>query len=82
MVAFGKLRGSLSGKPMLLPGRHLFNLAMLGASIWLGAQFVEQGHDQALISLLIVMGDFIRPWGTLDRGNRWGGYARSGFHAE
>ncbi len=56
VVAFGKLRGSLSGKPMLLPGRHLLNLAMLGASIWLGAQFVEQGHDQALISLLIVMG--------------------------
>jgi NAD(P) transhydrogenase subunit beta len=56
VVAFGKLRGSLSGKPMLLPGRHLLNLSMLGASIWLGAQFIEQGHDQALISLLIVMG--------------------------
>jgi H+-translocating NAD(P) transhydrogenase subunit beta len=56
VVAFGKLRGSLSGKPMLLPGRHLLNLGMLGASIWLGTQFIEQGHDQALISLLIVMG--------------------------
>ena len=56
VVAFGKLRGSLSGKPMLLPGRHLLNLGMLGASIWLGAQFIDQGHDQALISLLIVMG--------------------------
>ena len=56
VVAFGKLRGSLSGKPMLLPGRHLLNLGMLGASIWLGAQFIEQGHDKALISLLIVMG--------------------------
>ena len=56
VVAFGKLRGSLSGKPMLLPGRHLLNLGMLGASVWLGAQFIDQGHDQALISLLIVMG--------------------------
>ena len=56
VVAFGKLRGSLSGKPMHLPGRHLLNLGMLGASIWLGAQFIQQGHDQALISLLIVMG--------------------------
>ena len=56
VVAFGKLRGSLSGKPLLLTGRHFLNLAMLGASIWLGAQFIEQGHDQALISLLIVMG--------------------------
>ena len=56
VVAFGKLRGSLSGKPLLLPARHLLNLGMLGASVWLGAQFIEQGHDQALISLLIVMG--------------------------
>ena len=56
VVAFGKLRGSLSGKPMLLPGRHLLNLGMLGASIWLGAQFIDQGPDQALVSLLIVMG--------------------------
>jgi NAD(P) transhydrogenase subunit beta len=56
VVAFGKLRGSLSGKPLLLPVRHLLNLGMLGASIWLGAQFLEQGHDQAWISLLIVMG--------------------------
>ncbi len=56
VVAFGKLRGSLSGKPLLLTGRHFLNLAMLGTSIWLGAQFIEQGHDQALISLLIVMG--------------------------
>lgn len=56
VVAFGKLRGSLSGKPLLLPARHLLNLGMLGASIWLGAQFLEQGHDQAWISLLIVMG--------------------------
>lgn len=55
VVAFGKLRGSLSGKPLLLPARHLLNLGMLGASIWLGAQFIEQSHDQALISLLIVM---------------------------
>jgi NAD(P) transhydrogenase subunit beta len=29
---------------------------MLGLSIWLGSQFLEQGHDQAWISLLIVMG--------------------------
>ena len=56
VVAFGKLRGSLSGKPLLLPARHLINLGMLGSSIWLGSQFLEQGHDQAWISLLIVMG--------------------------
>lgn len=56
VIAYGKLRGSLSGKPLLLPGRHLLNLGLLAASIWLGAQFIDQGHDQALISLLIVVG--------------------------
>ena len=29
---------------------------MVGVSIWLGSQFLEQGHDEAWISLLIVMG--------------------------
>ena len=56
VIAFGKLRGSLSGKPLLLPARHILNLGMVGASIWFGSQFLEQGHDQAWISLLIVMG--------------------------
>jgi NAD(P) transhydrogenase subunit beta len=55
VIAFGKLRGSLSGKPILLPARHLFNLGMLGASIWLGSEFLQQGHDEAWITLLIVM---------------------------
>jgi len=55
VIAFGKLRGSLSGTPFLLPGRHLANLGMIGVSIWLGSQFLEQGHDEAWISLLIVM---------------------------
>tara|TARA_Y100001978_G_scaffold2475_1_gene2109 strand:+ start:40468 stop:41829 length:1362 start_codon:yes stop_codon:yes gene_type:complete len=55
VIAFGKLRGSLSGKPFLLRGRHMLNLGMLGSSIWLGSQFLNQGHDQAWLSLLIVM---------------------------
>lgn len=54
VVAFGKLRGSLSGKPLLLPGRHFINLAMVGGSVWLGSEFLKQGHDAAWISLLIV----------------------------
>jgi NAD(P) transhydrogenase subunit beta len=32
VLAFLKLRGSVSGKPLLLPARHILNLAMLGAS--------------------------------------------------
>jgi len=56
VIAFGKLRGSLSGKPLLLPARHLLNLGMVLASIWCGYEFLQQGHDEAWITLLIVMG--------------------------
>jgi NAD(P) transhydrogenase subunit beta len=41
IVAFGKLRGSISGNPLLLPARHWLNLAMVLASIWLGSAFVQ-----------------------------------------
>lgn len=40
VVAFGKLRGILGSKSLLLPGRHLINLGIIGASVWLGAQFM------------------------------------------
>ena len=56
VVAFGKLRGSLSGKPLLLPARHMLNLGMVGVSIWLGSEFLVQGHDDAWVTLLIVTG--------------------------
>ncbi len=39
VIAFAKLQGTLSGKPLLLPGRHLINLAMLAATIVLGVLF-------------------------------------------
>lgn len=55
VIAFGKLRGSLSGNPLLIPGRHLLNIGMVAASIWLSTEFLGQGHDQAWITLLIVM---------------------------
>ncbi len=38
LVAFGKLRGSLSGKPLLMPGRHGLNAALvLGTLLLWGA---------------------------------------------
>jgi NAD(P) transhydrogenase subunit beta len=39
VIAFLKLRGSISGKPLMLPGRHLINIIMLLATIGLGAAF-------------------------------------------
>ncbi|MEM8865670.1 MAG: NAD(P)(+) transhydrogenase (Re/Si-specific) subunit beta [Planctomycetota bacterium] len=42
VVAFGKLKGVLSGTPLLLPGRHLINLAALVTSLVLGGLFVAE----------------------------------------
>ena len=41
IMAFGKLRGSISGNPLMLPGRHWLNLGMVAAALWLGFLFVE-----------------------------------------
>ena len=56
VVAFGKLRGMVRSKPVLLPGRHLFNLLLLALAVGLGAHFLSApGHD-GLSSLLIMTG--------------------------
>lgn len=41
LVAFGKLRAILGSKPLLLPARHLINLSIILASVWLGAEFMR-----------------------------------------
>ncbi|MBI1795886.1 MAG: Re/Si-specific NAD(P)(+) transhydrogenase subunit beta [Candidatus Eisenbacteria bacterium] len=41
VIAFGKLAGRISGKPVLLPGRHLLNLAGLLLAIAFGVTFVR-----------------------------------------
>jgi NAD(P) transhydrogenase subunit beta len=55
VIAFGKLSGKITGKPVLLPGRHLLNLAGLVAVIWFGHQFATAGSIQAGMLPLIVM---------------------------
>ena len=54
VIAFGKLRGSISGKPLLLPARHLLNLGMLVACVWFGSAFMNGSGDPALHALLVV----------------------------
>ncbi len=39
VIAFLKLRGSIGGKPFMLPGRHMINLVMLLITIGLGVAF-------------------------------------------
>jgi H+-translocating NAD(P) transhydrogenase subunit beta len=55
LIAFGKLSGKIGGKPLLLPGRHLMNLAGLLIVIWFGRQFVN-AHDIAsgMVPLLVM----------------------------
>ena len=40
LVAFGKLSAKISGKPLLLPGRHWLNLAGLLIVLYFGYRFV------------------------------------------
>jgi NAD(P) transhydrogenase subunit beta len=54
VVAFGKLRGTLRSKPLLLPGRHWFNLALLVAAVVLGSQFLRLPASEGLNPLLIM----------------------------
>jgi NAD(P) transhydrogenase subunit beta len=59
VLAFLKLRGSVSGKPLLLPARHFLNLAMLVASITLGAIYASGGATWSLeagIAIAAVLG--------------------------
>ncbi len=55
VIAFGKLSGKIGGKPMLLPGRHLLNLAGLLVIIWFGREFIHAETLSAGMTPLIVM---------------------------
>lgn len=54
IIAFGKLRTIISSKPLMLPARHVLNVAMLVASIALGAQFMGVESPAGLTPLLIM----------------------------
>ena len=58
VIAWGKLQGVIRSRPLMLPGRHVLNLAMLVAALWLGV-IVLQGGEQAmpaLIAMAVVAG--------------------------
>ncbi len=57
VIAFGKLSGRIGGKPLTLPARHWFNLALLLAAIWFGYEFVQQSAaGDGLVPLMIMTG--------------------------
>jgi proton-translocating NAD(P)+ transhydrogenase subunit beta len=45
VIAFGKLRGRISGRPVLLPRRHGINLALLIGVIFLGYLFIAAAES-------------------------------------
>jgi H+-translocating NAD(P) transhydrogenase subunit beta len=53
IIAFAKLQGTMSGKPLLLPGRHIINLLMLIVTIALGVLFVMAPGTTGQYYLLI-----------------------------
>lgn len=55
VVAFGKLSGKISSKALTLPGRHLFNIALVLISIWLGTLFVGADSASSGMVPLIIM---------------------------
>ncbi len=55
VVAFGKLRGVISSKPLDLPHRHKLNLVALLVSAVLLVQFVQQsGHTISLLIMTLI----------------------------
>src|SRR5262245_5068373 len=53
VVAFGKLQGVIRSKPLLLPGRHLLNLAAVAVCVGFGVHFVTTDVARPLMPLMI-----------------------------
>ncbi len=56
VIAFGKLSGKISGKPLLLPARHFLNLAILVSVVVLGRWFLGSGSGGGLLPLVLMTG--------------------------
>jgi NAD(P) transhydrogenase subunit beta len=55
VIAFGKLSAKISGKPVLLPGRHWLNLAGLIVVIWFAWRFINTHTVDEGMTPLVVM---------------------------
>jgi len=58
VIAWGKLQGVIRSKPLLLPGRHLLNIGMILASVWLGVVVLQDGagSTSALLAIAAISG--------------------------
>lgn len=55
IVAFLKLQGTIGGKPLVLPGRHLLNLGVVALCVVLGYRFLAAPSAHAGIAALLTM---------------------------
>jgi NAD(P) transhydrogenase subunit beta len=55
IIAFGKLSGSIGGKPLILPARHGLNLALLLGTVYLAWLFVQQSAAGSGMQPLLIM---------------------------
>src|SRR6476620_6966719 len=58
VIAFLKLRGTIGGKPFMLPGRHMINLVLLLITIGLGVAFfmspaTYSGHFPLVLATIV-----------------------------
>jgi NAD(P) transhydrogenase subunit beta len=53
VIAWGKLQGVIRSRPLMIPGRHAINLALVAVCLWLGVRFVLSGPD-GLTSLVVM----------------------------
>jgi NAD(P) transhydrogenase subunit beta len=56
IIAFLKLRGTLSGRPLTLPGRHLLNLVAIGLCVGFGVWYCRVDSVDGLSPLLLMTG--------------------------
>ncbi|WP_421911623.1 Re/Si-specific NAD(P)(+) transhydrogenase subunit beta [Marinobacter sp.] len=55
IIACGKLRGSIASRPMMLPGRHWLNLAILVATFIMAGYFLTHENTAFNLVLLLIM---------------------------
>jgi NAD(P) transhydrogenase subunit beta len=55
VIAFAKLSGRMSGKPIILPARHLINLALFVVTVYLIYAFCQSGGSALLFWAITVL---------------------------
>ena len=54
IIAYGKLAGKIGGKALILPGRHLLNLAMVGGSFVLLLMYMNHTGSWTLYAMTVL----------------------------